>query len=723
MSRKPAQWGAEAAPGAGAMRRDDSAGAEILERFPLAMYAVGADGATGHLSPALQRVLGMPQESSNWQLAHLTELIHPDDRERVLEELAAGRETLEPFRMEYRLQRHDGAYAWVLDEAVFIRDARGDTIREGFLVDITERVQALEDLSVSEERFRTLLSNIPGAMYRCDLDSDWDMQFISDNIEAISGYPASDFIRSHVRTFASIIHPDDRQTVEQVVGEAVARGEPYILEYRIVGADGGIRWVYEKGQGVFDTEGKVLWLDGAIFDVTERKLLQEQLAKQAFYDSLTGLANRALFQDRADHALARAARRGSGLAVLLLDLDGFKLVNDSMGHQVGDEVLVTVAKRILRSSRTSDTVARLGGDEFVILLEEDASESTAASVAGRILSVLREPFLCQGREVSLGGSIGIALTSGSDLASTDELLRDADAAMYCAKANGRDRFELFEPSMHARAVEQLELITQMQRGLERGEFVLHYQPIWELADGTLTGVESLVRWNHPSLGLLAPGEFIPAAEQTGFILPLGTWVLDESCRQARVWQEAFPARQLSVSVNISPRQLIESDLVGQVRAALQLHEVHPGSLTLDITEGALLHDVEETKRKLDDLKALGVRLAIDDFGTGSSSLGYLRRFPLDELKIDRSFVMGMTEDAAEGTSLVHAIVELAGALHLDVVAEGIELPEQLARLRESGCATGQGFLFAEPSLPEEIGSLLERIEPTVTRVDAVASIP
>jgi diguanylate cyclase (GGDEF)-like protein/PAS domain S-box-containing protein len=722
MPRTPAQAGAERASGPSPARRDDP-GAEILERFPLAMYSVGVDGVTGHISPALQRVLGYPQGSSSWQLFHLIELIHPDDRDRVLRELAAGRETLEPFRMEYRLQRHDGAYVWVLDEAVFIRNARGDTIREGFLVDITERVQALEDLSNSEERFRTLLSNIPGAMYRCDLDSDWDMEFISDNIEVISGYPASDFIRSRVRTFASIIHPDDRQTVEEIVGEAVARAEPFILEYRIVGADGGIRWVYEKGQGVFGTEGKVLWLDGAIFDVTERKLLQEQLARQAFYDSLTGLANRALFQDRADHALARMARRGSGLAVLLLDLDGFKLINDSLGHHVGDEVLVTVAKRILKSSRTSDTVARFGGDEFVILLEEDASESTAATVARRILGILREPFLCQGREVSLGGSIGIALISGSDPTSTDELLRNADAAMYCAKANGRDRFELFEPSMHARAVEQFELITQMQRGLERGEFVLHYQPIWELADGTLTGIESLVRWNHPSRGLLAPGEFIPAAEQTGFILTLGTWVLDESCRQVRAWQEEFPTRRLSVSVNISPRQLTESDLVGQVRAALKLHEVDPGSLTLEITEGALLHDVEETKRKLDELKALGVRLAIDDFGTGSSSLGNLQRFPLDELKIDRTFVTGMTEDASEGTSLVHAIVELAGALHLNVVAEGIELPEQLTRLRESGCATGQGFLFAKPSVPEEIASLLARIDPAVATTDAVASIP
>src|SRR5918994_969877 len=269
MSRTPTHTGAERASVQILARWDESAGAEILERFPMAMYAVGADGATGHVSPALQRVLGYPRESSNWQLSHLTEPIHPDDHDRVLRELAAGRETLEPFHMEYRLQRHDGAYVWVLDGAVFIRNARGDTIREGFLVDITKRMRALEDLSVSEERLRTLLSNIPGAMYRCDLDSDWDMEFISDNIAAISGYPASDFIRSRVRTFASIIHPDDRQTVEQIVGEAVARAEPFILEYRIVGADGGIRWVYEKGQGAFGPEGNVLWLDGAIFDVTE----------------------------------------------------------------------------------------------------------------------------------------------------------------------------------------------------------------------------------------------------------------------------------------------------------------------------------------------------------------------------------------------------------------------------------------------------------------------
>jgi len=569
-----------------------------------------------------------------------------------------------------------------------------------------DSVRALEELRVSEERFRTLLSNIPGAMYRCGFDSNWDVEFISDNIESISGYPASDFIQSCVRTFASIIHPEDRRAVEQTVEEAIARGKPYVVEYRIVGADAGIRWVYEKGQGVLGPEGTVLWLDGAIFDVTERKLLQEQLAKQAFYDSLTGLANRTLFHDRADHALARVTRSGNGIAMLMLDLDGFKVINDSLGHHAGDDVLVAVAKRILTSSRTSDTVARLGGDEFVVLLEEDATEENAIAAAERILRILREPFICQGHEVSIGASIGIAFTDSVGVNSTDELLRDADAAMYCAKGRGRGRYELFEPSMHSRAVQQLELTTELHRGLERGEFVLHYLPVWELADRTLTGVEALVRWNHPTRGLLPPIDFIPAAEETGSIVALGNWVFEEACRQVKTWGDAFPGRSLTVSVNISTRQLFDRDLVNRLRTALDRNELDPCSLTLEITERALMQGVDETRQRLGELKALGVRLAIDDFGTGSSSLGYLREFPIDELKIDRTFVRGMVEDPQEGPMLVRAILGLARALHLDVVAEGIELPEQLTSLRESGCRRGQGFFFLEPVVPGETDFLL-----------------
>jgi diguanylate cyclase (GGDEF)-like protein/PAS domain S-box-containing protein len=571
---------------------------------------------------------------------------------------------------------------------------------------LKERLRVLEDLRASEERFRTLLSNIPAAMYRCGLDSNGDMEFISDNIEAISGYPASDFIQSRVRTFASIIHPEDQRMVEMTVGEAVGRGEPYIIEYRILGADGRVRWVYENGQGVFGPDGSVLWLDGAIFDVTERKLLQEQIAKQAFYDSLTGLANRALFHDRADHALARALRSGGKIALLLIDLDRFKVINDSLGHHAGDEVLVAVAKRLLTSSRASDTVARLGGDEFVVLLEESITVDDAITVAKRILAILGEPLLCQGYEVATGASIGIAFSSGSSPTSTDDLLRDADAAMYHAKGRGRGRYEVFEPSMHARVVQQLELTNELHRGLQRGEFVLHYLPIWELADRTLIGVEALVRWNHPSRGLLPPNDFIPAAEQTGSIVALGEWVFGEACRQVKAWNDAYPGRSLSLSINISARQLLDPDLVQRLRTALTDNELEPSSLTIEIGEDALMQGVEETRLRLRDLKSLGVRLAIDDFGTGSSSLGYLRKLPIDELKIDRTFVRRMVDDPTEGTNFVRAILALARALHLEVVAEGIELSEQLDGLMESGCETGQGFFFATPVVADEIEFLL-----------------
>ena len=666
---------------------------------PFATYAIAEDGSSWDVNVRFEQLLGYTESTLAAQFAAIDELIHPDDRLAVRAEIAAARGSKDQVQLEYRLRRADGGYVRVQDEAVLSQGGR-----TGYLLDMTRHVTAVEELQVSEERFRTLLLNIPGAMYRCAARSNWDMEFISDNVETISGYPASDFIGSRVRTFASVIHPEDRQAVEMGVDEGLARREPFILEYRIIRADGGIAWVYEKGQGVFGPDDEVLWLDGAIFDITERKLLQEELSRQAFYDSLTGLANRALFDDRVQHALAHADRRGHRLAVLLLDLDGFKIINDSLGHQAGDQVLVMVAQRIMACCRLSDTVARLGGDEFAVLLEEGVDEEEAKGVATRLLEILREPFLVKGREMTVGGSIGIAIHEEA-AGCTEDLLRDADAAMYCAKSRGRDRYELFEPSMHTRAVQLFELNTDLQKGLDQGQFVVHYQPILDLAAEELQGVEALVRWQHPERGLLAPDEFIPVAEQSGLIVPLGTWVLREACRQVQAWHEAFPDRKLSVSVNLSPRQLYEHDLVAQVRAVLEETGFDPGSLILEITEGALLQGVEETKRKLADLKQLGVRLAIDDFGNGSTTLAYLGEFPVDILKIDRSFIRGMS-DNPEGRILVQAILDLARALHLDTVAEGIEMTEQRTELLTSGCASGQGFLFAEPVVPEQIAGLL-----------------
>jgi diguanylate cyclase (GGDEF)-like protein/PAS domain S-box-containing protein len=674
--------------------------AAMAPSVPLASYVMALDGSSWDVNARLEELLGYAESTLTARIASLEELLHPDDRARVRAEAEAAQQSSEHVRMEYRLRHADGHYVWVVDEAMI-----GGGNRIGFLLDITKRVEAVEELRMSEERFRTLLLNIPGAMYRCAAKSNWDMEFISDNIESMSGYPASDFIASRVRTFASIIHPEDRQMVEMVVDEALGRREPFILEYRIMRADGGIAWVYEKGQGVFGPDGGVLWLDGAIFDITARKLLQEELARQAFNDSLTGLPNRALFDDRTRHALAHADRRGHRLAVLLLDLDGFKIINDSLGHQAGDQVLVMVGKRIMASCRLSDTVARLGGDEFAVLLEEDVDAQAAEGVAERLLEILREPFIVEGRELRVGGSIGIALYEG-DAASTDDLLRDADAAMYCAKSRGRNRYELFEPSMHTQAVELFELNTDLQRGLDEGQFVVHYQPILDLAAQELEGVEALVRWQHPERGLLAPAEFIPVAEQTGLIVSLGKWILREACRQMQAWREEFPERQPFLSVNLSPRELYEPDLVRQVRAALDETRLDPGALVLEITEGALLQGLEETKRKLGELKELGVRLAIDDFGSGSSTLAYLGEFPVDILKIDRSFIRGMSDNPEEGRILVQAILDLARALHLETVAEGIELQEQRAALLSSGCASGQGFYFARPVSPDGITGLL-----------------
>jgi diguanylate cyclase (GGDEF)-like protein/PAS domain S-box-containing protein len=669
-----------------------------------ATYALALDGSAWDVSPRLERMLGYAEMGLKAGASSFAELIHPDDRERVARESADP--SVDDLRMEYRLCRVDGSHISVLDQAAFVSNEAGDRVaRHGVVVDITDGVRTNEALRMSEARFRTLLLNIPGAMYRCAAKSDWDMEFISDNIESLSGYPASDFINSSVRTFASIIHSEDRQSVEDAVDAALGRGEPFILEYRIVRADGGIAWVYEKGQGVFGADGEVLWLDGAIFDITERKLLQQELAHQAFYDSLTGLANRALLHDRTSHAVAQAERRGDRLAMLLLDLDGFKIINDSLGHQTGDEVLMMVAKRIMACCRVSDTVARLGGDEFAVLLEEDVGELSAGAVAERLLETLRQPFMIQGRELSVGASIGIAFSDGAG-SCTGDLLRDADAAMYGAKNRGRDRYELFEPSMHTKAVELFELNADLQTGLDQEQFVVHYQPILDLAAGTVNGVEALVRWQHPSRGMLAPAEFIPVAEQTGLIVPLGYWVLRTACLQMRAWRDEFPAHEPFLSVNLSPRQLYAPELVSAVRSVLEETGLDPATLVLEITEGALLQGMEETRQTLTELKALGVKLAIDDFGAGSSSLGYLSEFPVDILKIDRSFIRGMSDDAGDGHVVVRAILDLARALHLETVAEGIELPEQLSALLDSGCASGQGFFFAKPVSADRIGELL-----------------
>jgi len=431
----------------------------------------------------------------------------------------------------------------------------------------------------------------------------------------------------------------------------------------------------------------------------------EQLTRQAFRDPLTNLPNRALFMDRLTHGLTRAQRRHEHLAVLFLDLDRFKVVNDTLGHSVGDQLLVEVSRRLTSALRPGDTVARLGGDEFGILLEDVADAETAETVAVRVEESLGKSYHFEGREVFVTASIGIALSSAK-LGLPEEILRDADLAMYHAKAKGKARHEVFDGSMSAPALDRMDLEMDLRSAISRHEFRLHYQPILRLDTGKITEVEALIRWQHEKRGLLQPDEFIGLTEETGLIVPIGQWVLSEACKQARIWQIEYPTTPpLVMSVNLSAKQFQNPKLVEEITQALDESGLAASCLKLEITESTVMQDAPVTLTKLNELKGLGVRLAIDDFGTGYSSLGYLKRFPVDTLKIDRSFVKGLSPDGGD-SAIVRAVVTVAKSLNMDVTAEGVETEGQLAELRALGCDRWQGFLFARPVSAERVAPLL-----------------
>ena len=429
---------------------------------------------------------------------------------------------------------------------------------------------------------------------------------------------------------------------------------------------------------------------------------QVDLEHQAFHDTLTGLPNRSLFHDRLLHAIARQDRDHRPLAVLLVDLDDFKTVNDSLGHAAGDELLMFVADSLRASLRPGDTAARLGGDEFAVLVEDMRGRADAVRVAERILSSLTKKLLIEGKEVFVNGSVGIAITHGGD--SADDVLRNADVAMYAAKGDGKGRFQIFDGAMHEGVMERLDLKADLQRAVERGEFVVHYQPLFDLATGRVLSAEALVRWNHPTRGEVLPGEFIPLAEETGLVLQIGRFVLEETCRQLRWWQMQYDP-DFGVSVNLSGRQLQEPHIVSMVQEVLQSGPIAGSSLTLELTESVLMKDTNATVEKLNGLRSLGVHLAIDDFGTGYSSLAYLRQFPIETIKIDRSFVSSVA-DGPEDSALARAVIKLADTLGMKTVAEGVETKAQAEQLAVLGCQVGQGFYFSGSMTPAQLENLM-----------------
>jgi diguanylate cyclase (GGDEF)-like protein/PAS domain S-box-containing protein len=591
---------------------------------------------------------------------------------------------------------------WILQFPV--ETGAGQRFVGGMAVDSTERKQAEEALRASEERYALAAQSVNDGLW------DWNLKtnevYYSQRWKAMLGCDDADIGNTPFEWFRRV-HPDDLAQVQSLLQDHLeGRTATFESEHRMRHKDRGYRWVLSRGLAVRNGSGRPYRMVGAQSDTTQRKLAEEQLLHDALHDALTGLPNRTLFVDRLSHRIRHSRREKDRLfGVLFLDLDRFKLVNDSLGHVAGDELLVETARRLELAVRPGDTVARLGGDEFAILLEDVHDPAAAVHVAERIQTSLKEPMKVENQEIVSTASIGIAM-SQTGYEKAEDVLRDADTAMYRAKSEGRARHEVFDSAMHARAVSLLQIENELRQAIEREEFRVFYMPIVSLASGRIDGFEALVRWQHPQRGLVSPLDFIPVAEDAGIIIAIDRWVLRRACRDVREWQLKFPdGERLTVSVNLSGKQFHHADLVDTIRAAIAESGLPAASLGIEITEGVLIDNTSTAGAMLAEMRKLGAQIYLDDFGTGYSSLSYLQRFPIDAVKIDRSFVSRMGP-RAEGHEIVKAIVTLAHNLKMRVIAEGIETADQLAVLRMLKCGYGQGWLFSKPISHEDTSELL-----------------
>ncbi len=673
----------------------------ILQLAPVGIGLVDYAGHTTMTNTALHRMLGYtPEEFAKLSWAEFT---HPDDVEQNLllsRQLAAGE--IDHFNMEKRFIRKDGGLVWTALTVSLVRDADGNPDFEiGMTLDITERKRLESDLRAAEERFRLLVERVPAVVYVAEPTPPGRWDYVGPQIERMLGFTAAEW-KADPNLWLRQLHGDDRDEALADEDELIASGieaEPHSTTYRMHHRNGTVVWVRDDAMVLRDQFGAPT-LHGVLVDVTPEKNLEELLAYQAFHDSLTGLPNRTLFRKRVDGIIASPAASSSGSAVLFIDLDNFKTVNDSFGHACGDEVIVEAARRIAGCARAGDTAARLGGDEFALLLENVTVKQTAA-FADRILEALHDtPVEFSGGSIVVGASIGIAAAGPHE--TTDTLLRNADLAMYQAKVRGRGRHVLYETKMHKGAVAQFRLAEALHDAVAERRIAIAYQPIADLHTGEVMGIEALARWSDPKLGDVPPSVFIPIAEQTGLIQQLGEQVLARACADFVTWQEATGSNAF-VSVNVSPLQLADDGFPELVLATLRDHGLGPKSLILEVTEGLLL--LEHSREILRLLRASGVRVAIDDFGTGYSSLSYLRELPVDMIKIDQSFVRSV-ESGATDRAFLQAIVRLAETLQLMTIAEGIETAIQLDELQATSCGFGQGYLFAHPGPLEPIPASL-----------------
>ena len=557
-----------------------------------------------------------------------------------------------------------------------------------------ERQSGEDALRDSEERYALAVRGANDGLWDWDLEAD--VVFYSPRWKSMLGFGVEE-VGDSPREWIDRIHPDDRPPFRRHLNAHLAgASEQLEFEHRMRNAAGEYLWVLARGVAVRDENGKPYRMAGSQTDITARKRAEHQLQHDALHDGLTGLANRVLFIDRLSCALADLQRRAAPhFSVLFFDLDRFKNVNDSLGHAIGDKLLLGIARRLEHFLRPGDTVARLGGDEFAILIHRVEDASGAIHVADRVQEILSMNFSIDGHDVMVTASIGIAHSS-TGYTNPEEILRDADIAMYRAKAEGKARYEIFDRDMHQSAVALLKLETELRRSVHRGDFVMNYQPIVSLTKGGIVGFEGLVRWQHPERGVVTPANFIAIAEETGLIVPLGWWVVRESCKQTRLWQEQFPSEPpLWISVNMSGKLFMKSEMVDQLLGILEETGLEPKHLRIEVTENVIMDHADLAIRNLMELRALGVQLSIDDFGTGYSSLSYLQRFHYDQLKIDRSFVSQLGSPG-ESRAIVETILNLANSLGIGVVAEGIETADQVDRLRQMQCPHGQGYWFSRP---------------------------
>ncbi len=678
------------------------------------VLVVDEQGQTTFVSSAVERLLGVPEASVLGRPPPL-EMAHPDDR-AIAEALITGNGLatqatssspgerpglVEPSPTELRLQHVDGDYRWF---EVQRRDLRHEPEIAGFVItarEITHRKGAEERLARSEARFRALVQRSADLVAVVDIEGRFT--YVSPSVTEMLGHRPEELLG---RLSGNLMATEDVHVAWDLL-EQFREERPTTANIEVQARTAAGAW---RNLDITLTdlrhEPAVEGVAPNCRDVTERRALEHDLRYQALHDALTGLPNRVMFTARVTEALERKVPVAPTVATLFIGLADFKTVNDSLGHAAGDSLLLATAERLHRCLRPGDVAARLGGDEFAVCIETTSGDHAPDHVASRLLEALRQPFDVADRKVVIGASIGIAIGTGGSGIDAETLLRNADLAMYLAKDRGKDRYEVFEEQMHTTAFERLELKNDLARDIEEGRLRLHYQPVVSLQTGRITGVEALVRWDHPERGLLGPDSFVGMAEETGLIVPLGEWVLEEACQQLRAWQLGLPTgAALSMSVNLSVRQLQHDGIVETVAAALGRFGLDPSTLTLELTESMLMEDVDVSQERLDALRALGTPIAIDDFGTGYSSLGYIQRFPVDLIKIDRSFVSDLGPHPSQ-RFVMQSMVELAQRLGVHIVAEGIERRDQLLALQALGCDLGQGYHFSRPVPAEAMADLL-----------------